>query len=136
MKWYSKSGPQQVSDSRWQQDPFGAGAIAIARGLRLSGSRKRGDCPRVLFSNAVSQPAQAVGRFNQAPQDAAFGSQQVSDSRWAARSIRCGGYSNRPRLAPKRLTGLVITKTWGLSLGFLSLISVPCSPQRREVRQV
>jgi hypothetical protein len=31
--------------------------------------------------------------------------QQVSDSRWAARSIRCGGYGHRPRLAPKRLTG-------------------------------
>jgi hypothetical protein len=37
-----------------------------------------------------------------------FGPQQVSDSRWAARSIRCGAYSNRPRLAPKRLTGSAI----------------------------
>jgi len=26
-------------------DPFGAGPMAIARGLRPSGSRKRGDCP-------------------------------------------------------------------------------------------
>jgi hypothetical protein len=31
-------------------DPFGAGPIAIARGLRLSGSGKRGDCPGVFVS--------------------------------------------------------------------------------------
>jgi hypothetical protein len=39
----------------------------------------------------------------------------VSDSRWAARSIRCGGYGHRPRLAPKRLT-----KTRGPSRVFVS----------------
>jgi hypothetical protein len=32
----------------------------------------------------------------------------VSDSRWAARLNRCGDYSHRPRLAPKRLTGLEV----------------------------
>jgi hypothetical protein len=48
------------------------------------------------------------------------GSQQVSDSRWAAQLNRCGAYSHRPRLAPKRLTGLVLTKTWGPSRGFVS----------------
>ena len=41
--------------------------------------------------------------------------QQVSDPRWAVQLNRCGAYSNRPRLAPKRLT-----KTWGLSLVFVS----------------
>lgn len=37
---------------------------------------------------------QAVGRLESARQDAAFGQEQVSDS-----------YSNRPQLAPVRLTG-------------------------------
>ena len=32
-------------------DPFGAGAIAIARGLRPSGSRKPGDCPGVFVTD-------------------------------------------------------------------------------------
>jgi hypothetical protein len=59
--------------------------IAIARGLRLSGSQGE---------TLVSQPAPAVGRFESARQDAAFGQEQASDS-----------YSHRPRLAPKRLTG-------------------------------
>ena len=34
-----------------QHDPFGAGAIAIARGLRPSGSRKPGDRPWVFVSD-------------------------------------------------------------------------------------
>jgi hypothetical protein len=38
-------GPSRSAIPAGQHDPFGAGAIAIARGLRLSGSRKRGDCP-------------------------------------------------------------------------------------------
>ncbi len=32
-------------------DPFGAGPMAIARGLRLSGSRKRGDRPGVFVTD-------------------------------------------------------------------------------------
>jgi hypothetical protein len=105
-------GPSRSAIPAGQHDPFGAGAIAIARGLRLSGSRgvvitktwgpsrgfvsdKRpkftaktrsspslrtrkeapgagqpivnrkngGTVPGFLFSNRVSQPAQAVGRF-------------------------------------------------------------------------
>jgi hypothetical protein len=39
--------------------------------------------------------------------DAAFGHQQVGDPGGVARSIRCGAYGNRPRLAPKRLTGYI-----------------------------
>jgi len=35
-------GPSRSAIPAGQHDPFGAGAIAIARGLRLSGSRKRG----------------------------------------------------------------------------------------------
>jgi hypothetical protein len=54
---------------------IGAGLMATARGLRLCGSQ---DEP------PVSQPAPAVGRFNQARQEAAFGHQQASDSGCAA----------------------------------------------------
>jgi hypothetical protein len=44
-------GPSRSAIPAGQHDPFGAGAIAIARGLRLSGSRKRGDCPGVFVTD-------------------------------------------------------------------------------------
>jgi hypothetical protein len=37
--------PSRSAIPAGQHDPFGAGPMAIARGLRPSGSRKRGDCP-------------------------------------------------------------------------------------------
>jgi hypothetical protein len=93
----------RLGTSRWVitavlHHPFGAGLMAIARGLRLSGSR---------VTLPVSQPAQAVGRFKLARQDDASGHQQVGDHGGIAPSIRCGAYGNRPRLAPKRLTGYI-----------------------------
>jgi hypothetical protein len=59
----------RLGTSRWVitavlHHRFGAGLMAIARGLRLSGSQ---------VTLPVSQPAQAVGRFNLARQDDASG---------------------------------------------------------------
>ena len=39
--------------------------------------------------------------------DAASGLEQVTNPGGVAPSIRCGAYGNRPRLAPKRLTGYI-----------------------------
>ena len=84
-------GPSRSVIPAGQHDPFGARPIAIARGLRLSGSRKRGDCPGVFVTDKRPKfTAQSRSSLSLRPRQEDRGADQSILNRQNARTVLDG----------------------------------------------